>query len=481
MILNRDKEGLSYYCRDLEPAETPQTIYQKVKEKDFTVLLQSSDSYIQKTSEFSIISAFPSSFIKLKSGFLSIENLNDENDYSRKIKISSVEQILTILSELLNLSKVDNDTKELEHLPFIGGLLGFISYDFIRYIEKLPENNKVEYLPELEFIQTKNAIVIDHKKNKLWIIAETPEKLDYLIYRVNLNYQTRPINIKLKLTEDMKYSFSEEAFLKAVNQTKEYIAQGEIYQANISIQFSRMLEMEPYEFYRQLYEYNPSPFCSYIHFKDLHVVCNSPERLIKSSETGTIETRPIAGTRGRNKDKKIDSKLEKELISSAKERSEHIMLVDLERNDLGKAAKYSTVEVDELFTIEKYSHVMHLVSNVKGKLDNQLESLDLIPAMFPGGTITGVPKVRCMEIIEEIEPVRRGLYTGSIGYIDYRGNMDLNIVIRTMILEELSPGNYNAKMQFGAGIVADSIGKHEYKECIKKGQAIFDLLLNYRF
>ncbi|MGD9581175.1 MAG: anthranilate synthase component I family protein, partial [Vampirovibrionia bacterium] len=361
-------------------------------------------------------------------------------------------------------------------LPFLGGFLGYISYDFVRYIEKLPQKNIPEYIADLEFILTKNSVTIDHKKKMVWIVAETQEKLDFIRQKLDSEYQNKYDQVNLSLEGEQTVSFTEDEFIEAVNQTKDYISEGEIYQANLSLQFGQLMKIDPYSFYKKLYYNNPSPFCSYIHFDDLHVVCNSPERLIKSFINGRLETRPIAGTRSRGINEIEDDKLELEMLNSAKERSEHIMLLDLERNDIGKVSKYGSVNVDELFVIEKYSHVMHLVSNVKARLSNKYNFLDLIPAMFPGGTITGVPKVRCMEIIEELEKARRGLYTGSIGYIDFRGSLDFNIVIRTMTLEKMPRDNYLAKMQFGAGIVADSIGKYEYKECMKKGKAIFDLL-----
>lgn len=470
--------GFFHYSRDLKPEESVHSIYQKVKENNYTILLESSNSYTPKTSEFSIISVFPEMLLTLRNSELTLQQVNEKHNLKRRMHIKTVPQLLTILKDLLDSCKVDTDLTELNHLPFLGGLLGYISYDFVRYIEKLPEKNIPEYIADMEFILTKNAVIIDHKESKLWIIASTKENLAYLIHRVNLCLDEKPRNEHLKLVEERKVSFSEEDFIKQVEKTKEYIAQGEIYQANISVQFAQLLEIEPFEFYRNLYRLNPSPFCAYIHFDDLYVICNSPERLVKSYPDRRIETRPIAGTRGRSANPSEDNRLEQEMIRSAKERSEHIMLVDLERNDLGKVSKYGTVEVDELFTIEKYSHVMHLVSNVRAELGEEYDFLDLIPAMFPGGTITGVPKIRCMEIIEELEPDRRGLYTGSIGYIDHRGSLDLNIVIRTMTLEKMPRENYYAKMQFGAGIVADSVGKHEYKECIKKGLALFKLLEN---
>ncbi|MEW5821284.1 MAG: anthranilate synthase component I family protein [Cyanobacteriota bacterium] len=470
-----NNEQIYHYNRNLMPHENVHTIYKSLRESNYTVLLQSSDSYSPKTSRFSIISAFPEMLITLRDSQLTLKQVNNKPDLKRNIHIANSTTFLSILSSLLEEYKPLYD-KNLEHLPFLGGLLGYISYDFIRYIEKIPFKNVPDYIADAEFILTKTAVIIDHKESIVWAISNNKETLEILKQRINLCSQETDSKLKMKLVGEKKVSFTEDEFIEKVDKTKDYICQGEIYQANISIQFNQILKVKPFEFYKHLYNLNPSPFCAYAHIDDLFIICNSPERLVKSYIDGRVETRPIAGTRGRSKNNTDDNKLEEEMIQSAKERSEHIMLVDLERNDLGKVSEYGTVEVDELFTVEKYSHVMHLVSNVRSQLNNKYSFLDLIPAVFPGGTITGVPKIRCMEIIEELENYRRGLYTGSIGYMDFRGSMDLNIVIRTMTLEEMPYGNYYAKMQFGAGIVADSIGKYEYKECIKKGMAIFDLL-----
>lgn len=475
MLTINNKSGLHYYHRKLYAEETPEKVFLKVKEEDYSILLESSSGYIDKTSEFSIIPVIPDCYLTLKNNILQIKRYAP-NEQNKHIYIKNLNSLYNILSEVLN----DNDEIEvpddINHLPFICGFTGYFSYDFVRYIENIPDKNEPIDFPDLQFMFTRNAITIDHKNSTLWIVAENKVILNYLINKVNSCKPLKDVDHKTRTVSPKTVSFSEEEFINEVEKTKEYIAQGEIYQANISLQFSQLLKIDPYSFYCKLFNSNPSPFSAYLNFEDIYIICNSPERLIKSTSDGTIETRPIAGTRGRKKEPEEDLKLEQELIECAKERSEHIMLVDLERNDLGKVAEYSSVIVDELFTVEKYSHVMHLVSNVSAKLSKDRDVFDIISALFPGGTITGVPKVRCMEIIEEIEPARRGLYTGSIGYIDFRGNMDLNIVIRTMVLKKLSEDLFEAKMQFGAGIVADSVGKYEYRECLKKGQALFNLL-----
>ena len=269
---------------------------------------------------------------------------------------------------------------------------------------------------------------------------------------------------------NLKSNMTKSKFTNMVKRAKEYIREGDIFQANLSQRFEAEFEGDPWEFYKRLNEINPSPFGGYINFDDMSIVSASPERLIKINGK-YIETRPIAGTRPRGKSSQNDIALSKELLLNEKERAEHIMLVDLERNDLGRVCKYGTVKVDELMILESYSHVWHIVSKVVGELKDDVKFIDILRACFPGGTITGCPKVRCMEIIEELEPVRRGIYTGSMGYIGYDGRIDLNIIIRSALVK-------NGKIYFyaGAGIVADSNPEKEYEETLFKAEAIMEAL-----
>lgn len=261
-------------------------------------------------------------------------------------------------------------------------------------------------------------------------------------------------------------------FEDMVVKCKEYIKAGDIFQANLSIRLGREIKTHPLNLYRIVREVNPSPYMAYLEFGDWQVVSSSPELLVRINEEGYAETRPIAGTRRRGANREEDLALAHELISNEKERAEHIMLVDLERNDLGRVCQYGTVEVNELMVIEEYSHVMHIVSNVRGRLAPGKDGFDLLRAAFPGGTITGAPKIRSMEIIEELEPTRRGIYTGSIGYFGYAGEMEMNIVIRTLVVKD----GKKAYVQAGAGIVADSIPEKEYFESLKKAEALLKTL-----
>jgi len=260
-------------------------------------------------------------------------------------------------------------------------------------------------------------------------------------------------------------------YVDIVRKAKEYIAAGDIFQANLSQRVSAdIMRKSPWNLYRILRSINPSPFAAYIDCGDYQIVSSSPERLIRIRDR-IIETRPIAGTRPRGRDKKEDALMRSELLLNEKERAEHIMLIDLERNDLGRVSAYGTVSVDELMITEDYSHVIHIVSNITGTLAHEKDCFDAIRALFPGGTITGVPKVRCMEIIDELEPLRRGPYTGAIGYVGFSGTMDFNIIIRTFVIK-----NETAYVQAGAGIVADSEPEREYLETLKKAEALIKAL-----
>lgn len=262
-----------------------------------------------------------------------------------------------------------------------------------------------------------------------------------------------------------------------VRRTQAYVAAGDIYQANLSHRFTVDIPVRyrsgpdrlryEHALYRQLRAVNPSPFSGLLRFEDFSLISSSPERLVRLRGR-RAETRPIAGTRPRGSDADNDQRLVGELLASPKERAEHVMLVDLERNDLGRVCEFGSVKVDEFMAIEQYSHVSHIVSNVSGILRADASPFDLIRATFPGGTITGVPKIRCMEIIEELEPVRRGLYTGSSGYIGWNGDLDLNILIRTLVLTGTT-----GYLQVGAGIVADSDPAKEYEETLHKAEAFF--------
>ncbi|MBW4673153.1 MAG: anthranilate synthase component I [Desmonostoc geniculatum HA4340-LM1] len=393
------------------------------------------------------------------------------------------------------------------HLPFTGGWLGWLGYDVAREIEHLPAS-KIDPLPfPIAFWYEPDCFaVLDHAEQILWLAASDRSGLNKLQEKLhnrqsdngnNLEFSpSSPSSPPLFLTLQPDYE-------TAVNQAKKYIQAGDIFQTNLSLRFQASTAASGWEIYQTLQKINPSPFASYWQTPWGEVMSCSPERLVLL-QNRQAETRPIAGTRSRGATPEQDMQQAQDLLSNTKERAEHIMLVDLERNDLGRVCEWGSVVVDELLTIERYSHVMHLVSNIKGTLKGESTTIDLIRATFPGGTITGCPKIRCMEIIEELEPVRRSLFYGSCGYLDWRGNLDLNILIRTLLL---APGNESGGGgggggageaeeargeitsscpsssssphpplnivwgQVGAGIVADSDPEREWYESLHKAQA----------
>ena len=388
--------------------------------------------------------------------------------------------------------------RALPGLPhFWGGAVGYLSYDLVRRFETLPSIAKDDLLlPHLQFGLYDIITAVDHHTERLQIIfcppierflAEPREKL----YREGLDrlaewearLSRRPAPLKnLPSLDQMAFhpNQTRDTYLERVRRCQEYIAAGDIYQANLSHRFTLHppspyrdgADRQPYEqaLYRRLQAVNPSPFSGLMHFDDVTLISSSPERLVRLRDR-QADTRPIAGTRPRGFNARDDRRLIDELLANEKERAEHLMLVDLERNDLGRVCRFGSVQVDEFMAIEQYSHVSHIVSNISGVLKADATPFSLIQALFPGGTITGVPKIRCMEIIEELEPVRRGPYTGSFGYIGWNGDLDLNIVIRTLVW-----CGGKGYLQVGAGIVADSDPAKEYEETLQKAQAFFSAL-----
>ncbi|MFC0274288.1 aminodeoxychorismate synthase, component I [Metabacillus herbersteinensis] len=368
-----------------------------------------------------------------------------------------------------------NDPK----LPdFQGGAIGFLSYDCVRYFEKLPNLAEDDLqTPDLYFMIFDDVAIYDHQESVLWLITHTYnddeksaayDKLNGMkaewtsATQVNVltSLDTPSIQMKKQL------AFTEKTFMHAVEKIKSYIAQGDVFQINLSVRQDFPLTSDPMKIYEALRMINPSPYMGYLNFPEFQLVSSSPELLVKK-QGKNVSTRPIAGTRSRGRDEHHDQQLANELIQNEKERAEHVMLVDLERNDLGRVCGYGTVHVNEFMVIEKYSHVMHIVSNVEGQLRDDCTYAELIKATFPGGTITGAPKVRTMQIIEELEPTRRGIYTGSIGWIGFNGDTELNIIIRTLLAKDGV-----GYVQSGAGIVIDSNPEHEYKESLKKAKAM---------
>ncbi len=369
--------------------------------------------------------------------------------------------------------------------PFCGGAVGYVAYDAVRYLEEIGNAATDDLgLPDLYFMVTGTVLIFDHVRHRLQILsnalvdeahppeaayAQAVENILSLRDQLRAPLQAAPVS-PASAPASLVSNFSQEAFEKVVERCKEYIRAGDIFQVVISQRFSVPLTVPAFDVYRALRAVNPSPYMFYLQFDHLALAGSSPEILVKLSGD-RVQLRPIAGTRRRGATREEDLALERELLADEKERAEHIMLVDLGRNDCGRVCDYGSVTVDDLMVIERYSHVMHIVSNVIGKLRQGLDAFDVFNAAFPAGTVTGAPKIRAMQIIEELEPVRRGPYAGAVGYFSFNGNLDSCITIRTVVI-----AGEKAYIQAGAGIVADSVPENEYRETINKATALMRAL-----
>lgn len=357
---------------------------------------------------------------------------------------------------------------------FTGGVIGAISYDYTRKIEKLAETAEADVrLPDQYMYLVDAWAVYDEVNQNVTLMKTSTSEVDLEKWQEEWEvegferiFSADTLSVQHQM-EPRDVSMTGEQFEQAVRKIQEYIAQGDVFQVNLSVRQSKEFTTDAIVLYEALRTFNPSPYMAFIQSPDFAIVSGSPELLVKK-EGAALSTRPIAGTRPRGANDAEDLALANELIEHPKERAEHVMLVDLERNDLGKVSVYGTVHVDEFMVIEKYSHVQHIVSNVRSELDPSKSNADVVRAMFPGGTITGAPKIRTMEIIEELEPVRRGIYTGSIGWMGYNGDLDFNIVIRTAFIQD-----ERVHIQAGAGIVIDSIPEKEYEESLNKAKSMW--------
>ncbi len=473
------------------PGLSPLSALESLRSSGYPMLLESSRTN-DRTGRYSFVTADPYLIFKSRDDALElILPAIPAGKYGRRATMKR--KPLQKLRELLNNFR----TGRLPGLPpFTGGAIGFLSYDFVHQFERLPRTAVSDLdIPDAYFIFVDLVVAFDHVLNKVWVIVNPGAREQELGFRrpepgqwgalydraserlaatiAKLGAVTMQDNASASEGQqagtgvDLVPSLTQVEFESMVRRCKEYIAAGDIYQANVSQRLSASIgDADPVRLYKSLRTINPSPFAAFLDFGDLQLVSSSPERLIRLRES-IADTRPIAGTRRRGSDHAETRELSIELLTNEKERAEHIMLLDLERNDLGKVCEYGTVIVDEMMVIEDYSHVIHIVSNVRGKLTPGRDAFDLVRAVFPGGTITGVPKVRCMEIIDELEPVARGPYTGSIGYFSNTGDMDLNIIIRSFVIKDGT-----AYIHVGAGIVADSDPSGEYFETLQKAEAL---------
>lgn len=461
----------------LADLETPVSVYLKLTQGGQSAFLLESVEGGEQVGRYSFIGVNPRGLITVKDGVM-----------TRTIDGETVSRDLNDGEDPLHVIKAEIDRYTPVQIPglprFVGGAVGYLSYDVVRYFERIPETAKDELdVPEAAFMLPDTLIIFDHVKHQLIVLADAyntgdPDaayndairRIDKIVVSLgnplpNISFSGQSSDVPLK--SNVEQSVYEDNVRKA----KEYIKDGDAFQIVLSQRFSRETTASPLMIYRALRALNPSPYMFLLQFsEDFTLVGASPEMMVRF-EDGIASNRPIAGTRPRGNDEDEDNALSEELLADPKERAEHVMLVDLGRNDLGRVCDYGTVKVPEMMTIERYSHVMHIVSHVEGNLRKDLDAFDLIRATFPAGTLSGAPKVRAMEIIEELEGVRRGPYGGAVGYFSYDGSMDTCITIRAMLMK----GN-TVYVQAGAGIVADSDPTKEHIECHNKARAVTEAI-----
>jgi len=453
----------------LADMETPVSAFRKIDDGRTSFLLESIEGG-EKWARYSFLGSGPGRVFRSRDDYYEIVADGAVIDSGRGV--NPLDELRRFMAQY--------QPVPLAELPrFCGGAVGYLGYDTVRFVESLPDQNPREIdVWDSCFLLTEKLLIFDTMRQKVKVVcnvhrgdAETPAQayrrgvtaIDAMIEQLR---QPLPVAHGKAVSGDVELipNFSREEFKAAVEQCKEYVRAGDIFQVVLSQRFSGVLDCDPFDIYRALRTINPSPYMFFLRFDDTLVIGASPEVLVRK-EGDQVEVRPIAGTRPRGATPEEDGRLEQELLTDAKELAEHIMLVDLGRNDLGRVCRTGTVEVDELMVVERYSHVMHIVSNVRGKLKDGCDALDVFGAAFPAGTLSGAPKIRAMEIIDELEPCRREIYGGAVGYLSFSGNMDMAIAIRTLIVNQ---GRIH--LQAGAGIVADSDPESEYQETLSKAR-----------
>jgi len=456
----------------LADMDTPLSAYRKVAEGQYSYLFESVQGG-EKWGRYSIIGLPAKTILRVRGKQITIE--------ADGVEIESIHVDDPL--EWIEHYRQQFDVALCEGFPrFTGGLVGCFGYDTVRLIEeRLTEIPEADPLgnPDIILMVSEEVLVFDNLSGKLHIVIHVDpatenalelgqQRLDQI--SAQLNQPVKPLENTPNRTiaeSDFVSGFTQERFEAAVERIKAYIVEGDVMQVVISQRLSIPFQARPLNLYRALRTLNPSPYMFYLDLEDFHVVGSSPEILTRV-EDGEVTVRPIAGTRRRGHTEAEDLALEKELLEDPKELAEHLMLIDLGRNDVGRVAETGSVELTEKMKIERYSHVMHIVSNVTGKLKPEMSAMDALRATFPAGTVSGAPKIRAMEIIDELEPVKRGIYAGAVGYIGWNGNMDTAIAIRTAVIK-----NGELHIQAGAGIVHDSIPRLEWKETMNKGRAVF--------
>jgi len=460
------------YKSILADMETPVSAFYKIGGDEYAFLLESVEGG-ENLARYSFLGANPSILFQSKGNQVKITEVQ-----TGKIVECESRDALTELETLMNRYQ----PVQVEGLPHVhGGVVGYLSYDIVRLVEELPDLTEDDRdLPDCYFMTADTLLVFDHVNHRIKVIAnayidgdvdaayaDAISRIDVLIAKLKRPLRTNPgkkapeKNTETQITSN----FTKAGYESAVLRAKEYVAAGDIIQVVPSQRISRPISVDAFEIYRALRTVNPSPYMYYLKFAGLQIVGASPEMMVRV-ENGRAETRPIAGTRPRGRTPAEDAVLAEELLADPKERAEHVMLVDLGRNDLGRVCEYHTVRVSEMMVIERYSHVMHIASHVEGQLREGQTAFDVIRACLPAGTLSGAPKIRAMEIIEELEPTRRGPYGGAVGYFSFSGSTDTAITIRTLVVVDGV-----AYIQAGAGIVADSVPEFEYEETLNKAQA----------
>lgn len=442
---------------------TPISIFQRLKGVK-KCLLESSLKH-EHSGRYSFIAANPA--IELKGS----------GNQTTLIKKQGSETIdsnpLEVLKKIV--PKVEHEL--IKEIPFIGGAAGFVSYDIVRYYEEIGETPKDEMeIPEVHFLLFETIVVFDHLTQKVFIVGipifedSSFSDVKSLVQETKKMIMTGREDETVPVTiSSYEASISKEEFIERVKKAKEYIVEGDIFQVVLSQRMKASIQGDPFSFYRKLRVQNPSPYMYYFDFEHYVVAGASPESLMKAVGD-TVYTNPIAGTRPRGKTAEEDEQLSVELIQDEKELAEHRMLVDLGRNDLGRVCEFGTIQVSKYMDIEKYKHVMHIVSEVKGTLKGSYHPIDALISCLPAGTVSGAPKIRAMEIINELEDVKRGIYSGAVGYYSANGNIDFALAIRTMVVKDSK-----AYIQAGAGIVYDSVPEKEYEETIHKMKAFLEV------
>ena len=484
--LSKNANVIPVYKEISTDLDTPVSSFLKLKKDKYAFLFESVEGQ-EKIARYSFLGSKPSVIFKSKGRNIQIEYQD------KKIRIN---RFVTKADPLTEIKKIMSDfkTAKIQGLPrFHGGFVGYMGYDMVRFFEELPDKNADDLkVPDAIFILTDTILAFDHINHTIKIIAncilppgeKTSQKEKNRIYygaikkieliqnqlREPLSYSAAPKEKNIRKIK-IRSNFAKSEFCAIVNKAKEYIKKGEIIQVVLSQRFKARIEKQPFDIYRDLRSLNPSPYMFFLKLNEITLIGSSPELLVRC-EDGIVQTRPIAGTRRRGNTENEDKILEEELLNDVKEKAEHLMLVDLGRNDLGRVSKLASVKVDSFMKVEKYSHVMHLVSDVIGELSRKYDMYDVLRACFPAGTVSGAPKVRAMEIIDELENIRRGPYAGSVGYFSFSQNMDTCITIRTICVKDNT-----AYIQAGAGIVADSVAGREYKETVNKAKALMEAIV----